>query len=175
MITTKNLAFCFPKNLRIQRRNVQQVSSCRIHQSLTPPRRTNIISLASTVTSYKITTIQNVASFTTLTKMDDRKPPPAAAAAASGKHRRDDKNKNNKKNKRKYDRDHKFIKNKKQAKEVLARRANFDADVDETDRPPHLGSFANAEARKQFGISKEPRVVLDESQKTLKRKVALFL
>lgn len=54
-------------------------------------------------------------------------------------------------------------------------RRGFDVNVDERERPPHEGSFANPSLREQFGISLEPRTIVGEDQKILKRKVALVL
>jgi hypothetical protein len=68
-------------------------------------------------------------------------------------------------------------KGKKAKNEVTQSRRGFDFDVnvDERERPPHEGSFANPKLREQYGVSLEPRTVIGDDQKTLKRKVALFL
>jgi hypothetical protein len=93
------------------------------------------------------------------------------AALKNNKRSRDDK-RGNFQGKSRYKKK-KFIKDKKQAKNQT-RRA-FDPDIDERDRAPHEGSFANPALREQFGVSLEPRIIIDESQKTMKRKVGLFL
>lgn len=67
-------------------------------------------------------------------------------------------------------------KGKKSRTETAPRRGfDFDANVDERDRLPHEGSFANPKLREQFDVSLEPRIVIGEDQKTLKRKVAFLL
>eukprot|EP00980_Cylindrotheca_fusiformis_P010449 scaffold2322_cov135-Cylindrotheca_fusiformis.AAC.8 len=61
------------------------------------------------------------------------------------------------------------------AKSNTRRGFDFDANVDERDRAPHAGSFANPNLREQYGVSLEPRIDYGEDQKTLKRKVAFLL
>eukprot|EP00526_Cylindrotheca_closterium_P013255 CAMPEP_0113610312 /NCGR_PEP_ID=MMETSP0017_2-20120614/4967_1 /TAXON_ID=2856 /ORGANISM="Cylindrotheca closterium" /LENGTH=541 /DNA_ID=CAMNT_0000519207 /DNA_START=97 /DNA_END=1722 /DNA_ORIENTATION=- /assembly_acc=CAM_ASM_000147 len=64
---------------------------------------------------------------------------------------------------------------KKDVKNHITRKHGFDESKDERDKPPHEGSFAFEGMRKQFGVSLEPRTIIGEDQKTLKRKVALLL
>lgn len=51
----------------------------------------------------------------------------------------------------------------------------FDESRDDRDKPPHEGSFAFEGLRTQLDVSLEPRTVVGEDQKMLKRKVALLL
>ncbi|KAL3942833.1 MAG: hypothetical protein SGBAC_003032 [Bacillariaceae sp.] len=59
--------------------------------------------------------------------------------------------------------------------EHVTRKYTFDGNTDDRDQPPHEGSFAHEALRQQYNVSLEPRTIIGEDQKTLKRKVALFL
>ena len=71
----------------------------------------------------------------------------------------------------------KYVKSKRSKKEAKENHTwrGIDVNKDERDRDPHVGSFANASLREKFGVSLDPRIIISEDQKTLKRKVALFL
>eukprot|EP00339_Tiarina_fusa_P005148 CAMPEP_0117000322 /NCGR_PEP_ID=MMETSP0472-20121206/2704_1 /TAXON_ID=693140 ORGANISM="Tiarina fusus, Strain LIS" /NCGR_SAMPLE_ID=MMETSP0472 /ASSEMBLY_ACC=CAM_ASM_000603 /LENGTH=479 /DNA_ID=CAMNT_0004699979 /DNA_START=230 /DNA_END=1670 /DNA_ORIENTATION=+ len=68
---------------------------------------------------------------------------------------------------------------KKSKKEKKTFRKGYDVTVDERDKPPQEGSFANPALREQFGVAlgdDDPKmIVIPEDQATTKKKVALML
>jgi tRNA pseudouridine38-40 synthase len=92
-------------------------------------------------------------------KDDEEKKPQDIAAASSNKRFRGPSNNNRGKKKGK-------------SNDRSYQRVAYDEIVD--DRPPHEGSYANLEMRKEFGLAIE-KPVLDPDVKLVKRKVALLL
>lgn len=90
-------------------------------------------------------------------------------------HNSDNKRGQKRNNKQKNCRNNNKRSKNQEAKEHVTRKYTFDGSRDDRDQPPHEGSFAHEGLRQQFNVSLEPRTIIGEDQKSLKRKVALFL